>query len=509
MCQNSKKGHNINCHNNCRIHHPNFFNYYQYPIFPSYGCGTPPLIQYLIPQQPYTPLFSQYQYSPIIQYPMSGPQPNQSLPLGQPYQYNPYNVGQNFNNLANNARINDNFQYQPVREDYYLSPYNSRIPLGTELYYNDFRRPISPLSAEEEYNWAVHISDILDEFIGRHRSRPKSNFDEYQNLKQTLDTSLRHLKEAEALNQKLVNAWEKKDKETNPNSADDDTSNDGPMNLPTDNNDSTLLKQKTDQSDALNEKNVSPIIDSSEPEKSSSLTEDNVEDKFNFLDFEEDSVNNFNPEDDAHSFFFKDEEFEEADSPEKKDNDISKNDNDVNNIVAEDIHDFLGVKSPDFDLMESNPEIIETNVLDEELKFVDIDKVKDTKPVFWTYKDYTIKTSLGEKRASEIYPKIFDEYGHLKMDHFEAMAQFGVTEKQYDQLIENFYRAKENKTKKIKKNEFGVVVKSKFNVKAFWITMGILGVILLLIAITVILYFTVPSVAEGINTITAKIKKIF
>lgn len=39
--------------------------------------------------------------------------------------------------------------------------------------------------------------------------------------------------------------------------------------------------------------------------------------------------------------------------------------------------------------------------------------------------------------------------------------------------------------------------------------MGILGVILLLIAITVILYFTVPSVAEGINTITAKIKKIF
>ncbi|WP_348736279.1 hypothetical protein [Spiroplasma endosymbiont of Ammophila pubescens] len=38
---------------------------------------------------------------------------------------------------------------------------------------------------------------------------------------------------------------------------------------------------------------------------------------------------------------------------------------------------------------------------------------------------------------------------------------------------------------------------------------SVLGVILLLIAITVILYFTVPSVTEGINIIIAKIKKIF
>lgn len=502
MCQNSKKGHSSNCHNNCRIHHhPNFFNYYQYPVFPSYGCGTPPLIQYSIPQPPYSPLFAQYQYSPIIQYPMTGLQPNQSLSLGQPYQYSPHNVGQNFNNLANNARINDNFQYQsqPVREDYYLSPYNSRIPLGTERYYNDFRRPSLPLSVEEEYNWALHISDILDEFIGRHRSRPKSNFDEYQNLKQTLDTSLRHLQEAEALNQKLVNTCAKKD---------DNSSNNNSVHLPTDSIDSKLLKSKSDQSDALNEKKVSPIIVSSEPEKSSSLTENNVEDKFNFLDFEDDSDNNFNPEDDTHSFFFNDE-FKVGDSHEKNDNDISKNDNDVNKVAAEDIHDFLGVKSPDFDLMESNPEIIESDVLDDEITFIDIDKVKDTKPAFGTYKDYTIKTSLGEKRASEIYPKIFDEYGHLKMDHYEAMAQFGLTEKQYDQLIENFYHAKENKTKKIKKNKFGVVTKSKFNAKAFWITISVLCVILLLIVITVILYFTVPSVTEGIDTIIAKIKKIF
>ncbi|WP_338991967.1 hypothetical protein [Spiroplasma endosymbiont of Seladonia tumulorum] len=178
---------------------------------------------------------------------MTGLQPNQSLLLGQPYQYSPHNVGQNFNNLANNARINDNFQYQsqPVREDYYLSPYNSRIPLGTEWYYNDFRCPSLPLSVEEEYNWAVHISDILDEFIGRHRSRPKSNFDEYQNLKQTLDTSLRHLQEAEALNQKLVNTWAKKD---------DNSSNNNSVHLPTDSIDSKLLKSKSNQSDALNEK---------------------------------------------------------------------------------------------------------------------------------------------------------------------------------------------------------------------------------------------------------------
>ncbi|UZQ29719.1 MAG: hypothetical protein OHM56_11320 [Spiroplasma phoeniceum] len=430
------------------------------------------------------------------------------MPGPQPYQYNPHNVGKNFNNLVNNARRNDNFQYHPVIKNSYLPPYNSLITLGTERYYNDFRRPSLPLSAEEEYNWAVHISDILDEFIGRHRSRPKSNFDEYQNLKQTLDNSLRHLQEAEALNQKLVNTWEKKDYNSSNNAADDNSSNNNSIHLPTDSIDSKLLKSKYDQSDALNEKKVSPIIVSSEPKKSPSLTKNNVEDKFNFLDFEDDSDNNFNPEDDTHSFFFNDE-FKLGDSPEKNDNDISKNDNDVNNVVAEDIHDFLGVKSPDFDLMESNPEIIETDVLDDEITFVDIDKAKDTKPAFWTYKDYTIKTSLGEKRASDIYPKIFDEYGHLKMDHYEAMAQFGLKEKQYDQLIENFYHAKENKTKKIKKNKFGVVTKSKFNAKAFWIMISALGVILLLIAITAILYFTVPSVTEGINTIIAKIKKIF
>lgn len=134
------------------IHHLNFFNYYQYSVFPPYGCGTPPLVQYSIPQAPYPPLFAQYQYSPIIQYPMAGPQLNQSLPLGQPYQYSPHNVGQNFNNLVNNARSNDNFQYHPVIEDSYLSPYNYRIPLGIERYYNNFRHPSLPLSSEEEYN---------------------------------------------------------------------------------------------------------------------------------------------------------------------------------------------------------------------------------------------------------------------------------------------------------------------------------------------------------------------
>ncbi len=176
---------------------------------------------------------------------MAGPQLNQSLPLGQPYQYSPHNVGQNFNNLVNNARSNDNFQYHPVIEDSYLSPYNYRIPLGIERYYNNFRHPSLPLSSEEEYNWAVHISDILDEFIGRHRSRPKSNFNEYQNLKQTLDTSLRHLQEVEALNQKLVNTWVKKD---------DNSSNNNSVHLPTDSIDSKLLKLKSGQSYALNEK---------------------------------------------------------------------------------------------------------------------------------------------------------------------------------------------------------------------------------------------------------------
>ncbi|GAA6238142.1 MAG: hypothetical protein SPLM_02640 [Spiroplasma phoeniceum] len=68
---------------------------------------------------------------------------------------------------------------------------------------------------------------------------------------------------------------------------------------------------------------------------------------------------------------------------------------------------------------------------------------------------------------------------------------------------------KKIKQKKIKKNKFGVITKSKFNAKTFWITISVLGVILLLIAITVILYFTVPSVTEGIDTIIAKIKKYF
>ncbi len=336
MCQNNKKVHRSNCHNNFRInHHPNFFNYYQYPFSPSYGCGTPPLlIKYLIPQPPYPPLFAQYQYFPIIQYSMTCLQPNQIFPLGQTYQYSPHNVGQNFNNLANNVVIDDNFQYQSqsVREDYYLSPYNYRIPLRAERYYNNFCRPSLPLSVKEEYNWAVHISDILDDFIGRHRNRPKYNFDEYKNLKHKLYNSLRHLQEAEALNQKLVNTWAKKN---------DNSSNNNSVHLPTDSIDYKLLNSKSDQSNALNKKKVSPIIVSSEPEKSSSLNENNVEDNFNFLDFEDNLNDNSDPENDKSSFFFNDE-FKVGDSHEKKYNNIAKNNNDVNRVDDDGINYSVG-----------------------------------------------------------------------------------------------------------------------------------------------------------------------
>lgn len=175
MSENIKKSHSKGCHNNCRIHYnTDFFSYYQYqyPYSPFYPYpAPPPVMHYALPQNSCPPLLSQYNYSPVIQQPT--PLQQQSL------------------------------------DDYYSPHYNSRS-LANESNYNDFRRPVGPLSAEDEYNWAIHISKILDEFINRDRNQSKKNGSEYNELKSKLDTSLRHLKEAEALNKTLIEAWEKR-----------------------------------------------------------------------------------------------------------------------------------------------------------------------------------------------------------------------------------------------------------------------------------------------------------
>ncbi len=488
MGENIKKeGRSKTCHNNCRIHHnPDFFNYYQYP-YPT----LPPVVQYTLPQNLYFPL-TQYHYLPIIQQPM--PSQQQSPPVldsAQPYQnmLNPnglqnINQGSNLPSAPNLMSGSDgtnppsygnpgDYNNQQYLDDYYSPRYNSRPPASQGTYNNDFRRPVGPLSAEYEYNWAIHISEILDEFISRNRNQSRSTSGEYKEFKNTLDTSLRHLKEAEALNKTLINAWEKRNEKQVPLPT--VTSSETIILPETSLTDETEEVIKNDAPSSLNVKNQSEVKDTAKPEpklKIDALSENNDFDLFNIVD-------------------------------------ESKNNDTLNNSFTEDLNDFFDTNAPVIDLDPTKVEVLADYKTEVELKNSFTKGVLDTIPIQGTYKNYTINTLMGKIQAQDIYDKIFDELGHSKMDQFEVMNEFCLTPKQYDKLIDNFYQVKKNRHKKIDEKQIGVVIRSKFNVKAFWISMIVIGIILLLVGIVVILYFTVPSVANTIDMIINKIWSLF
>ena len=526
MGENIKKeGRSKTCHNNCRIHHnPDFFNYYQYPYSPFYPYPTPPpVVQYTLPQNLYPPLLTQYHYSPIIQQPM--PSQQQSPPVldsAQLYQnmLNPnglqnINQGSNLPSAPNLMSGSDgtnpssygnpgDYHNQQYLDDYYSPRYNSRPPASQGTYNNDFRRPVGPLSAEDEYNWAIHISEILDEFISRNRNQPRSTSGEYKELKNTLDTSLRHLKEAEALNKTLINAWEKRNEKQVPLPT--VTSSETIILPETSVTDETEEVIKNDSPSSLNVKNQSEVKDTAKPEpklKIDALSENNDFDLFNFDD---DFDNHFDEDDDEHNFFFDNTEFND---PTTSIVDESKNNDTLNNSFTEDLNDFFDTNAPVIDLDPTKVEVLADDKTEVELKNSFTKGVLDTIPIQGTYKNYTINTLMGKIQAQDIYDKIFDELGHSKMDQFEVMNEFGLTPKQYDKLIDNFYQVKKNRNKKIDEKQIGVVIRSKFNVKAFWISMIVIGIILLLVGIVVILYFTVPSVANTIDMIINKIRSLF
>lgn len=108
----------------------------------------------------------------------------------------------------------------------------------------------------------------------------------------------------------------------------------------------------------------------------------------------------------------------------------------------EGLHDFFDTDAPVIDLDPTKVDPTSDDETEEDFKNSFTNKVVDTSPVKGTYKNYTIKTLMGKIQAQEIYDKIFDEFGHSKMDQFEVMNEFGLKQKQYDKLIDNFYQVK-------------------------------------------------------------------
>ncbi|WP_338965254.1 MULTISPECIES: hypothetical protein [unclassified Spiroplasma] len=518
MGENIKKGHSKGCHNNCRIHYnPDFFSYYQYPYPypPFYPYPTPPSgVQYTLPQNLYPPLLSQYNYSPVIQQP-------KPLQQQSPAMVNPTPPYQNINQTVNPSSLpnlgpeNDmrnmssyhnryDYRNQQYLDDPYSPYYNSR-PFAKESNYNDFRRPVGPLSAEDEYNWAIHISKILDEFISSDRNQPKTSGGEYKELKNTLDTSLRHLKEAEALNKTLIEAWEKRNEKQESRSTVTSSETIILPELPlTTEQEEVIQNEPPTILNAENRSEVKDVIEPAGKAKIDSLSENNVFDLFNFDD---DFDSHFDDEqDDEHSFFFDTAEFNDPTPPIVN---KAENDDNFDNNFTENLHDFFDTNAPVIDLDPTKVEPMIDDETEESFKNSFVKGVVDTSPGLGTYKNYTIKTLMGKIQAQEIYDKIFDEFGHSKMDQFEVMNEFGLTQKQYDKLIDNFYQVKKNWNKKIDEKQIRVVIRSRFNVKTFWISMTIIGIILLLVGVIVILYFTVPIVANTIDMIINKIRNLF
>ncbi|WP_425380265.1 hypothetical protein [Spiroplasma endosymbiont of Stenodema calcarata] len=510
-----KEGHSQTCHNNCRIHHnPDFFSYYQYPYSysPFYPYSTPPsVVQYTLPQNLCPPLLTQYHYSPIIQQPI----PSQQLPQGSNFgqHYQNFNHDSNINSFSNSTSVNagpysavndnpHNFHPNQQLNDYYpwQRDYNASPP-EKENYYSDFRRPVSLPSVEEEYNWAVHISEILDEFISRNRHQSKTNVNEYKELKSTLDTSLSHLKEAEALNKTLVDIWEKRDDYQKPSPTVTSTQtvilSENPLAAENKEENGNQQSPISDLEDSIN------TVETVEPEVTSPQNPLLQNNDFDFLDLDNDLDD---VQDDGHSVLFDKNQFNtdtttyfnEPPANEKQEN-----------IVPEDLNDFFDVNAPVIDLDTVNVVTVEETMPEQDLQNSTPNGVPDTGPTPGTYQNYTIKTFLGKVEAKQIYEKMFDEFGHNKIDQFQIMNEFGLTEKQYDKLVNNFYQIKKENNKKIKKEQFGVVIQSKFNAKAFWISITIIGIILLLIGIVTILYFTVPTIANEINIIFEKIRDLF
>ncbi|AGM25792.1 hypothetical protein SSYRP_v1c01960 [Spiroplasma syrphidicola EA-1] len=417
------------------------FSYYPYPpqtgySYPQPGVQNNPLVGYSIPQN--SPMMNMgYPYQMPMQYYPQQQLPPQIMPVIQPIIQQP--VYPPYNNLGTGGNY---FDHQ--RKDLNFGP--------------DGQRNLQkPLNVEEEYNWAVHISDILDEFINRDRHTRHDR--DYQKLQTNVKTSLARFKTTPVVTDDLLPpvrpnesvGVEKEQKlavDLNP-----------PIRQEVSPINNVIANPGLPESVIANDTAINKEISS---EINKEIIKENLavdsKNNFNFLDLS-DIESDFN---------------------------IQDNDNLITNPdFLTDISDFTN-----------------SNELSEfETDFIDLSglqgQVLDSAPAQPTYQDYELKTALGKISASEIYQKMFDEYGEQKISQFDVMETFGITEKQYNKLIDNFYNIGKA-AKKISADDVEYVNTSHKTKKriALYVFLGILGAIILLCAIAVILYFTVPSVHD-------------
>ncbi|AGM24761.1 hypothetical protein SCHRY_v1c01760 [Spiroplasma chrysopicola DF-1] len=401
------------------------FSYYPYPpqtgySYPQPGAQNNPLVGYSIPQN--SPMMNMgYPYQIPMQYYPQQHLPPQIMPVIQPIiqqpVYPPYN-----NSLAG------------------ASYFDHR---GKDLNFSlDGQRNLQkPLNVEEEYNWAVHISDILDEFINRDRHSRHDR--DYQKLQTNVKTSLARFKTASTLTNDLLPPVRVKEP----------VAEGKEQKLAADLNPSIRQETSPINSVIANPGLTEPVISNN-----SRTSEVDPKNNFNFLDLS-DMENDFN---------------------------IDENDNLITNPdFLTDISDFTNSN----DLNEFESDFIDLSGLQ--------GQVLDSTPAEPTYQDYELKTALGKISASEIYQKMFDEYGEQKISQFEVMERFGITEKQYNKLFDNFYNIGK-KSKKISADDVEYVNTSHKTKKriVLYVFLGILGVLIMLCALGTILYFTVPSVHD-------------
>ena len=445
------------CSPNCQGHFnvdANYVYYHQYPMPGQYQYP-----QYLQPQnlqpQPCSPLVAFQQPTIISPFPnlmalnnFAGYQPNQYQQFAQyPNMLPPHNIG------VNNERL-----YVRAPE-----PYQPKVKT-----YN----------AQDEYNWSVHISEILDEFVNR--NRPKNKFsaehDSYDKLITTLNNSINNLNNAVKHNQELIKVANLSE----PSAL--------ISNIWTDD----VKKEQVLAAEVLSAlPTTENLTDADIPLVTPKILETPLENKGDHLFFDPSVINDL----DDHEF-----------------SNLSDNE------LREDIQEFTKIEEmPEVEILDNKHSYLQSyddeDYYQDEVKLNDelegileaVDKeagVENTVPFATTYKNITLKTPTGKVSAQEVYEYMFDEYGHNKVGQFDVMEKFGLTDKQYIKLLDNFYDIV-GPTQKIKQPK--LKQPRKINKKALIISLVVILTLAVLVAILIVLYFEVPSVRDKFQIVIDKI----
>ncbi|AHF57391.1 hypothetical protein [Spiroplasma eriocheiris] len=440
------------CSPNCQGHFnvgANYEYYHQYPVPGHYQYP-----QYLQPQ-PYSPLVP-FQQSTIIP-PFWG-----SIALNNftGYQPNQYQQFAQYPNMLppHNISVNNERMYAPVPE-----PYQPKM---------------KSYNAKDEYDWAVHISEILDEFVNR--NRPKNRFntehDSYDKLITTLNNSINNLNNAVKHNEELIKAANLSEPLPSINS------------LPTDD----VMKEQALAAEVSSVPTTSEnLTDAVIPLVTPKIMETPLENEDDHLFFDPSVIDDL----DDHEF---------ANIPDDE--------------LKEDIQEFTKIEEmPEVEILDNKHSYQQsyndedyyqenTNLNDDLVGILESahteESVENTIPLATTYKNISLKTPTGKVSAQEVYEYMFDEYGHNKVGQFDVMEKFGLTDKQYIKLLNNFYDI-DGPTQKIKQPKLNQP--RKINKKALLISLAVILTLVVLVAILIVLYFEVPVVHDKLQIAIDKI----